>query len=488
MRGRKLPFSIDRSDWRSLVEQLKDGLREAIVSGYYRPGDTLPSYRELAPLLDVSEIVTKAALKQLAAEGLVTARPRIGTVVRDLGEKRWKGRVLLVTRGVGCGYYENVFAAVLRGLLANDGWLCAQVSVKWPYRAGCADLSELKVMIAHPASLAIGLAALASSASVTISDVIVRQQWPWNGKVNIDYILSDPDGGEHDINVIMRNGPDVVTNEFGSLSGDLFAVKSGSHRIVWDPAFRSPEYADAVLADFSVTLSTPEDSGQYMILDLSGGAEASIPVTFTNCPPAGGWNQDEYKTTKLVLRHIPAGTFRMGSPDDELGRSATREVMHNVTFTNDFYIGIFETTASQYSNMVHTAAEYSAGVSGSKLPAVRVLYSSLRGANDHNLAVYPAYEEGSFFDTFNKRFSFAGRFADYRFDLPTISQWEYACRAGTTGAWNDGTTITNVTTDAQLARIARYQANGYYNVGPVGAKNVPNAFGLYDMHGNARRA
>ena len=330
-----------------------------------------------------------------------------------------------------------------------------------------------------------GMAALASSASVTISDVIVRQQWPWNGKVNIDYILSDPDGGEHDINVIMRNGQDVVTNEFGSLSGDLFAVKSGSHRIVWDPAFRSPEYADAVLADFSVTLSTPEDSGQYMILDLSGGAEASIPVTFTNCPPAGGWNQDEYKTTKLVLRHIPAGTFRMGSPDDELGRSATREVMHNVTFTNDFYIGIFETTASQYSNMVHTAAEYSAGVSGSKLPAVRVLYSSLRGANDHNLAVYPAYEEGSFFDTFNKRFSFAGRFADYRFDLPTISQWEYACRAGTTGAWNDGTTITNVTTDAQLARIARYQANGYYNVGPVGAKNVPNAFGLYDMHGNA---
>ena len=85
MRGRKIPFSIDRGDWRSLVEQLKDGLREAIVSGYYRPGDTLPSYRELAPLLDVSEIVTKAAIKQLAAEGLVSARPRIGTVVRDLG-------------------------------------------------------------------------------------------------------------------------------------------------------------------------------------------------------------------------------------------------------------------------------------------------------------------------------------------------------------------------------------------------------------------
>ena len=157
MRGRKIPFSIDRSDWRSVVEQLKDGVREAIVSGYYRPGDTLPSYRELAPLLDVSEIVTKAAIKQLAAEGLVSARPRIGTVVRDLGEKRWKGRVLLVTRSDGCGYYDNVFASVLRGLLANDGWLCTPISVKRSSRAGCADLSELKVMIAHPANLAIVL-------------------------------------------------------------------------------------------------------------------------------------------------------------------------------------------------------------------------------------------------------------------------------------------------------------------------------------------
>ena len=157
MRDKKIPFLIDRSDWRSLVEQLKDGLREAIVSGYYRPGDTLPSYRELAPLLDVSEIVTKAAIKQLAAEGLVSARPRIGTVVRDLGEKRWKGRVLLVTRSDGCGYYDNVFASVLRGLLANDGWLCTPISVKRSSRAGCADLSELKVMIAHPASLAIVL-------------------------------------------------------------------------------------------------------------------------------------------------------------------------------------------------------------------------------------------------------------------------------------------------------------------------------------------
>ena len=164
-----------------------------------------------------------------------------------------------------------------------------------------------------------GLAAFASSASVTISDVIVRQQWPWNGKVNIDYVLSDPSGGEHDINVVLRNADQVITNEYGSLTGDLFGVKSGAHRIVWDPQFNSPAYADKVMADFSVTLSTDDDAAAYMVIDLSGGAGAAqFPVTFTNRPPADGWNQDVYKRTKLVLRRIPATTFRTGMTAAEI--------------------------------------------------------------------------------------------------------------------------------------------------------------------------
>lgn len=73
----------------------------------------------------------------------------------------------------------------------------------------------------------VGMAAFASSASVTISDVIVRQQWPWNGKVNIDYILHGEEGSQHDIAVTLRNGSSVITNEYGSLSGDLIGVTPG---------------------------------------------------------------------------------------------------------------------------------------------------------------------------------------------------------------------------------------------------------------------
>ena len=328
-----------------------------------------------------------------------------------------------------------------------------------------------------------GIAALGASATTTITDVIVRQQWPWNGKVNIDYVLTDPEDGEHDITVVMSNGTQVVTNEYGSLSGDLFGVKPGARRIVWNPMHNNPTYAEKVLASFSVTLSTSDDSsGQYMVLDLSGGAGESIPVEFVSAPPAGGWNQDIYKTTKLVLRRIPAGTFRMGSPEGELGRNANRETQHTVLFTNDFYIGMFEMTHAQYSNIVHTAVEYSAGTSGSTYPVNFVTLDGLRGSNADS-SVYPAFQADSFIGRLNSKFSFTGDYADYTFDLPTLSQWEYACRAGTAGAWNDGTTITNTTTDAQLGGLAWYRGNTYLSPYAVGGKK-PNAFGLYDMHGN----
>jgi len=55
----------------------------------------------------------------------------------------------------------------------------------------------------------------------------------------------------------------------------------------------------------------------YIVIDVSAGPNASsYPVSYLDDVPSGGWT-DEYKTTKIVLRHIPAGTFIMGSPEDE---------------------------------------------------------------------------------------------------------------------------------------------------------------------------
>ena len=66
MAGKKIPFSINRNDVRPLFNQVVDGFREAIISGYYVSGDKIPSSRDLCPILGVSRIVTQAALENLA--------------------------------------------------------------------------------------------------------------------------------------------------------------------------------------------------------------------------------------------------------------------------------------------------------------------------------------------------------------------------------------------------------------------------------------
>ena len=75
------------------------------------------------------------------------------------------------------------------------------------------------------------------------------------------------------------------------------------------------------------------------------------------------------------------------------------------------------------------------------------------------------------------------------FDLPTESQWEYACRAGTSTALNNGKNLTGTDICANMGEVGRYYGNtgdgrgGYGQHTTVGSY-LPNAWGLYDMHGN----
>ena len=196
----------------------------------------------------------------------------------------------------------------------------------------------------------VALSAIISSAA-SINRMVVRQQWPWNGKVNIDYVLIGEEGSQHDITVTLRNGSSVITNEYGSLSGDLIGVTPGARRIVWDPSYNSPTYEEALMVNFSAALSTADDDNTYMIVDLSGGSSASeYPVSFMSAPPAGGWT-NEYKTDKLVLRRIPAGSAVLGSPTDEIGHNNYWETQRRTTFTNSFYMAVFETTQKQFENV-----------------------------------------------------------------------------------------------------------------------------------------
>ena len=112
-----------------------------------------------------------------------------------------------------------------------------------------------------------------------------------------------------------------------------------------------------------------ENKSKYMAIDLSNGE-----VSYIDVEPSGGWS-DDYKTSKLVLRRIEAGTFVMGSPTNELGRF-DNENSHEVTIDRPFYIGVFEITQKQYQIIAgRDPSEYKGGT----LPVQNVSFLDIRG-------------------------------------------------------------------------------------------------------------
>ena len=150
--SKKIPFSVNRNDMRPLFNQVVDGIREAIISGYYVPGDKIPTSRELCPLLGVSRIVTQAALEQLVSEGLVVSRPRVGTVVLDRGAKQWRGHVVLVYEKGDNTYLKTMLASVVQDALTEEGYVFSEAIVSSPKDGSC-DFSRLDAALSRSVDL-----------------------------------------------------------------------------------------------------------------------------------------------------------------------------------------------------------------------------------------------------------------------------------------------------------------------------------------------
>lgn len=235
-------------------------------------------------------------------------------------------------------------------------------------------------------------------------------------------------------------------------------------------------------------------TSDYVVVDLAGGPTAnSYPVSYLGGVPSGGW-PDEFKTTKLVLRRIHAGVFSMGSPEGEVGRNSV-ETQHQVTLTEDFYIGVFEVTQRQWELVMGNKPSYfnNAAYYATR-PVEQVIYYEIR-ENPSNSAISPNWpvssqvHPDSFMGKLRAKTGLTG------FDLPTESQWEYACRAGTTTALNSEYNLASTTSDARMSEVGRYAFNhpgGYSSASSVSTDGgtaaagsyFANAWGLYDMHAN----
>jgi formylglycine-generating enzyme required for sulfatase activity len=162
----------------------------------------------------------------------------------------------------------------------------------------------------------------------------------------------------------------------------------------------------------------------------------------------------------MELSLIPAGRFIMGSPKNEVGRRP-EETQHEVTLSRSFYMGTTEVTQGQWKAVMGENPSFVEG-------------------DDHPAETIPWARAVEFCRELSEKEG-----APYR--LPTEAEWEYACRAGTTTAFHTGVTIT---TDE-----ANYDGRRSYDNGEKGvfrdettavASFAPNAWGLYDMHGNVR--
>ena len=290
---------------------------------------------------------------------------------------------------------------------------------------------------------------LGTSAAPTVSDLKVTPIEPIG--VAIDYTVSGATE-EDSVKVfdvsMSANGTNYVAL---TLSGATNCV-NGAHRVYWNMA-KDGLKVDPTTASLTVAYNYP----RYCVINLAGGSSVpSYPVVYMNTEPKGGFTQTEYKTTKLVLKRVDAGSFKMQN-------SST------VKLTKSFYMGLFEVTQKQWYLVTGSnPCSLTSYGKGDAYPVHYVSYNDIRGSSSG--AKWPtsnAVDSASFLGKLRSR-------TGLEFDLPTEAQWEYTCRAGTTTTYSYGN---NANGDYMW-----YDDNSSASH-TVGMKKA-NPWGFYDMHGN----
>ena len=272
------------------------------------------------------------------------------------------------------------------------------------------------------------------------------------------------------------------------------ADAQGRYTITWHPDLSWPDHkitgngARAVVTAWALD-NTPD----YMVVDIAAAAQPGDVRYYPGVDwlPGGILKNTDYRENKIVMRKIMAKgvTWTMGSVGEN-GREAAKETTHTVQLTNNYYIGVFEVTQTQWA-LIQTAKPYPSNYNNAEVRAMRpvekVSYNEIRCAANSTTAAGGAWPadpyEGSFLDLLRDK-------TDIDFDLPSEAQWEFACRAGNgEGLWGNGAPI------AEATLPGRYLGNAGNTTTPAASSSTnlatmicgsyaPNSWGLYDMHGN----
>jgi formylglycine-generating enzyme required for sulfatase activity len=279
--------------------------------------------------------------------------------------------------------------------------------------------------------------------------------------------------------------------------------------------------------DGKLTQDWKEQSMKNLIL--------AVVVIFLGATATGAWAEppaaqpakelalDLGNGASMKLALIPAGKFTMGSPDEEKKAAVKEavaagipeakatdafkdEVQHEVTISKPFYMGVTHVTVDQFAAFVKdsgykTDAEKDGWAVGFEIKDGKFDFKKVDGCSWRN----PSFDQKGDYPVVQVSWNDAQAFCDWLSKksgktvvLPTEAQWEYACRAGTTTAYpwgdnpDDGKGWANCADQSLKTKLPNPPANwtffswddGFVFTSPV-ASFKPNAFGLYDMIGNA---
>jgi formylglycine-generating enzyme required for sulfatase activity len=253
---------------------------------------------------------------------------------------------------------------------------------------------------------------------------------------------------------IQLTGRDTISHSqgipFKDLGAEAYDVRDGN-----------------ITSQLAVTGSVDVNStGTYLLTYTVQDGAGNTASTTRTVTVVGNRSVDLNATVAMDMIWCPPGTFTMGSPTTEAGRGSN-ETEHNVSLSRGFYLGKYEVTQAQYEAVTGTnPSQFNATGNGNR-PVEKVNWT----------------EAVAFCTQLTTQEQAAGRLpAGWAYVLPTESQWEYACRAGTTTAYSWGATIASSNANYNWDGGAN-DGNDFKQTRDVGQFSA-NPWGFFDMHGN----
>ena len=258
-----------------------------------------------------------------------------------------------------------------------------------------------------------------------------------------------------------------LTQTVGSVTPVTITPKAGKSNGIITVFYNGSQTLPTTAGTYTVTFNVEAAAGWNSAYGLAGGTLILFELEIITY------------TSGITMSRIPAGTYTRGSND-------YASPPHQVTLTKGFYMGIYAVTQEQYQTVTGVDFFYfrnspASGEVQERRPVEYVSwYDAVEFCNklSEQEGLMPAYTITGRSPT--SGYSITGATVTVNWNangyrLPTEAEWEYACRAGTTTTYNTGDTISDNT--------GWYSSNGGSMTHEVGLK-PPNAWGLYDMHGN----